>query len=66
MRPIGGDLVTTITSPSCWGTHFLYLSNPPAGIPVPIIPCMEHFPFYYHATLIPSAQWTLPAEESQI
>ena len=27
---------------------------------------MEHFPFYYHATLIPSAQWTLPAEESQI
>ena len=24
---------------SCWGTHFLYLSNPPAGIPVPIIPC---------------------------
>ena len=27
---------------------------------------MEHFPFYYPATLIPSAQWTLPAEESQI
>ena len=26
---------------SCWGTHFLYLSNPPAGIPVPIIPCWE-------------------------
>ena len=38
MRPIGGELVTTITTPSCWGTHFLYLSNPPAGIPVPIIP----------------------------
>ena len=38
MRPIGGELVTTITSSSCWGTHFLYLSNPPAGIPVPIIP----------------------------
>ena len=23
MRPIGGELVTTITSPSCWGTHFI-------------------------------------------
>ena len=44
MRPIGGELVTTITSPSCWGTHFLYLSNPPAGIPVPIIPCLDHTP----------------------
>ena len=33
--------MTTITSPSCWGTHFLYLSNPPAGIPVPIIPCQQ-------------------------
>ena len=46
MRPIGGELVTTITSPSCWGTHFLYLSNPPAGIPVPIIPCPAYCPGY--------------------
>ena len=28
-----------ITSPSCWGTHFLYLSNPPSGNLLPIIPC---------------------------
>ena len=26
------------TSPSCWGTHFLYLSNPPSGNLLPIIP----------------------------
>ena len=39
MRPIGGELVTTLTSPSCWGTHFLYLSNPPSGNLLPIIPC---------------------------
>ena len=26
MWPIGGEIVTTITSPSCWVTHFLYLS----------------------------------------
>ena len=38
MRPIGGELVTTITSPSCLGTHFLYLSNPPSGNLLPIIP----------------------------
>ena len=38
MRPIGGELVTTITSPSCWGTHFLYISNPPSGNLLPIIP----------------------------
>ena len=38
MRPIGGELVKTITSPSCWGTHFLYLSNPPSGNLLPIIP----------------------------
>ena len=36
--PIGGKLVTTITSPSCWVTHFLYLSNPPSGNLLPIIP----------------------------
>ena len=24
--------------PSCWGTHFLYLSNPPSGNLLPIIP----------------------------
>ena len=36
MRPIGGESETT--SPSCWGTHFLYLSNPPSGS-LPIIPC---------------------------
>ena len=33
MWPIGGELGTTITSPSCWGTHFLYLSNPPIWEP---------------------------------
>ena len=33
-----GELVTTITSPSCWGTHFLYLSNLPSGNLLPIIP----------------------------
>ena len=38
MWPIGGDLVITITSPSCWGAHFLYLSNPPYGNLLPIIP----------------------------
>ena len=27
-----------ITSPSCWGIHFLYLSNPPSGNLLPIIP----------------------------
>ena len=42
MRPIGGELVTSITSPSCWGTHFLYLSNPPSGNLHPIIPCIVH------------------------
>ena len=26
------------TSPNCWGTHFLYLSNPPSGNLLPIIP----------------------------
>ena len=50
MRPIGGELVTTITSPSCWGTHFLYLSQPPSGNLLPIIPCV--------GLLI---QWALPA-----
>ena len=34
--------MTTITSPSCWGTHFLYLSNPPSGNLLPIIPCSIH------------------------
>ena len=38
MWPIGGELVTTITSPSCWGTHFLYHSNPSYGNLLPIIP----------------------------
>ena len=42
MRPIGGELVTTITSPSCWGTHFPYLSNPPSGNLLPIIPFHAH------------------------
>ena len=41
MRPIGGELVTTMTSPSCLGTHFLYLSNPPSGNLLPIIPCPQ-------------------------
>ena len=31
-------IVTAITSPSCWGTHFLYISNPPSGNLPPIIP----------------------------
>ena len=43
MWPIGGELVTTITSPSCWGTHFLYLSNPPSGNLLPIISCLHTF-----------------------
>ena len=38
MWPIGGELVTTITSQCCWGTHFLYLSNPPSGNLLLIIP----------------------------
>ena len=38
MWPIGGELVTTITPPSCWVTHFLYLSNPPSGNLLPMIP----------------------------
>ena len=49
MWPIGGELVTTITSPSCWGTHFLYLSNPPSGNLLPIIPCACAFRFRYSA-----------------
>ena len=43
MRSIGGELVTTITSPSCWGTHFLYLSNPPTGNLLPIIPWVAYY-----------------------
>ena len=34
--PLVGCL--SATSPSCWGTHFLYLSNPPSGNLLPIIP----------------------------
>ena len=41
MWPIGGDLVTRITSANCWGTHFLYLSNPPSGNLLPIIPWLH-------------------------
>ena len=39
--PIGrlSPLHCLFTSPSCWGTHFLYLSNPPSGNLLPIIPC---------------------------
>ena len=45
MRPIGGELVTTITSPSCWGTHFLYLSNLHLGTSFHlIIPCLKEAP----------------------
>ena len=33
--PLVGCL--SATSPSCWGTHFLYLSNPPSGNLLPII-----------------------------
>ena len=39
--PIGqmSPLSCLFTSPSCWGTHFLYLSNPPSGnLLLPIIP----------------------------
>merc|ERR1719225_1857731 len=32
---------------SCWGTHFLYLSNPPSGIPVPIIPWVRPLIIYW-------------------
>ena len=33
------------TSPGCWGTHFLYLSSPPSGNLLPIIPWVKliHF-----------------------
>ena len=31
-------LSCSFTSPSCWGTHFLYLSNHPSGNLLPIIP----------------------------
>ena len=41
--PIGwlSPLSCLFTSPSCWGTHFLYLSNPPSGNLRPIIPCIS-------------------------
>ena len=32
------------TSPSFWGTHFLYLSNPSSGNLLPIISCSGHIP----------------------
>ena len=35
--------MTTITSPCCWGNHFLYLSNPPSGNLLPIIPWSEYY-----------------------
>ena len=38
--PLVGCL--SATSPSCWGTHFLYLSNPPSGYLLPIIPWAQH------------------------
>ena len=41
MWPIGEELVTTITFASCWGTHFLYLSNTPSGNLLPIIPWVD-------------------------
>ena len=41
--PIGrlSPLHCLFISPSCWGTHFLYLSNPPSGNLLPIIPWVE-------------------------
>ena len=51
MWPIGGELVTTITSPSCWGTHFLYLSNPPSGNLLPIIPWANNRHEYVNQTV---------------
>ena len=33
-----GSCMSSI-SPSCWGTHFLHLSNPPSRNFLPIIPC---------------------------
>ena len=41
--PIGrlSPLSCLFTSLSCWGTHFLYLSNPPSGNLLPIIPCFH-------------------------
>ena len=40
--PIGrlSPLHCLITSPSCWGTHFLYLSNPPSVSFLPILLCL--------------------------
>ena len=37
--PIGrlSPLPCLLTSPSCWGTHFLYLSNPPSVSFLPIL-----------------------------
>ena len=40
------------TSPICWGTHFLYLSNPPSGNLLPIIPWLAY-------CLIASPLWSL-------
>ena len=37
------------TSPSCWGTHFLYLSNPPSGNLLPIIPWPLQILNYCHS-----------------
>ena len=47
--PIGrlSPLRCLFTSPSCSGTHFLYLSNSPSGNLLPIIPCLYLIKLYW-------------------
>ena len=46
--PIGrlSPLYCLFTSPSCWGTHFLYLSNPPSVSFLPIL-------LWLHSRILP-------------
>ena len=38
------------TSPSCWETHFLYLSSPPSGNLLPIVPWLRVIHWYSSAS----------------
>ena len=35
------------SSTSCWGSHYLYLSNPPSGNLLPIIPWVKSSPTFH-------------------
>ena len=55
--PIGqlSPLPCLYTSPSCWGTHFLYLSNPPLVSFLPILLCLKCLT--YDMSWQQSTQW---------